>query len=93
MAKHIQRMEALAIHRAYLDHVEDPDADDPDFDGDEDEQEGGKEDDEGGDDKIEFEGLQCLTLDDKADNQGEHQEAGDEAQGSVFVTSAKVEIR
>ncbi|KAG8740996.1 hypothetical protein FRC10_003479 [Ceratobasidium sp. 414] len=84
-------MEALSMHRAYLDHMENPNADDPDFDdNEEEEQEGGKEDNDDGDDDFEFQGLQWLALDDKDDNQDEcnqdereerKEEAGDEARG------------
>ncbi|KAG9102712.1 hypothetical protein FRC06_001388 [Ceratobasidium sp. 370] len=83
MAKHIQWMEVLAMHRAYLEHVENPNANNPNFGDNEEEQEGDEDDDGGGDDNIEFEGPQRLTLDDE-DDEDEHEgpeEADAGAQG------------
>ncbi|KAG8720582.1 hypothetical protein FRC08_018794 [Ceratobasidium sp. 394] len=67
MAKQIQRTEAITMHWAYLDHMENPNEDDPDFDDGEEEEDEDEE--EGGDDdgEVGLEGLQRLALDDEAE--------------------------
>ncbi|KAG8715551.1 hypothetical protein FRC08_010465 [Ceratobasidium sp. 394] len=70
MAKQIQRTEAIAMHRSYLDHMENPDADDPDFDNGEQEDEEDEEEGEDDDDGVGLEGLQRLALDDEDEVEG-----------------------